>query len=488
MLQIQIPNFRSGLVCFAQLGGLVCSVGLGMGAYLWAHREGDPDENLPLRSEAAAPLTDLVLDVSAHRLAIAEQPVDVVGDALGVYYILQADGKVLRAAPTVEGGYATHLYAELGDERTERSLGFTSLALHPEFSLEGRPGKGRFYVLLAEKAGSREADFHPEFGEGEDHQDVLYEYCVEDPLLPEFRGTRRELMRFRQPGPEHNLSGLAFDPAGHLFLGVGDGARAEVGRGSPSRNASSIANAYGKVLRIDPLGHDAPNGQYGIPESNPFRLVTGAVPELWVFGLRSPLSLSYDPFQRALCIGERAVEGCDEVNLSFLGGEHYGWDIDVKPESLPRSARARLAELVTMPAMKIDPRRDGGGALVGSLVYRGESFPSLAGALLCARKDGQLLALRGPSLTRREAGLELSRVVLGNFPEQGIAGLRSGPRGEVILLCGDGQVFELRKGGALGTGDRQQRSLFCQHGREDRPALQDSMSSKMPPPRRRSPS
>jgi glucose/arabinose dehydrogenase len=97
----------------------------------------------------------------------------------------------------------------------------------------------------------------------------------------------------------------------------------------------------------------------------------------------------------------------------------------------------------------------------GSLVYRGEQFPSLAGTLLFASHDGQLLALRGG-----EQGTpgRLAKVDLGRFGERRFSGLRQGPRGELILLCEDGQVFEMRKGASLGTGGSKQKSMFCDAG------------------------
>lgn len=448
----------------AKMGWFVLSVGLGMVGYLLFHGHSEAgDRERSTAGSTLPPQAEIVLDAEPHLLANAVAPVDAAGDALGIYYILQADGGIVRVAPEIDRGQVVSAYASLADERTETSLGFSSLALHPDFLLQGRPGCGRFYVVVAEKAGAGEADFLPEFGAGEHHQDVLYEYTVEDPLLAEFRGTRRELMRFRQPGAEHNASGLAFDPQGFLYLGVGDGAVAEIGHGSPSRNASSLANAYGKVLRIDPLGHDSSNGQYGIPDGNPFRLVTGALPELWVFGLRAPSSLSYDPFQRGLCIAERARADREEINFSFRGGEHFGWDIGENPGKLPRSARARLADVVTEPAVALDLKSGWLARTSGGMVYRGESFPSLAGALLFASRDGQLLALRSGAAA--EGGGRLAKVDLGRFAGQRLSALRSGPMGELLFLCEDGQVFEMRKSASLGTGGTNQRALFCETGR-----------------------
>lgn len=453
------------VLSFAAKAGLFAiSLGLGVVSYLFVHeaetREAGPAA--PTVSGVSELKAELAVDAEPHLLARTDRPVDAAGDALGIFYILQADGGIVRVAPEAGGGQSSTPYASLGDDRTETALGFTGFALHPNFLLKGTPGYGRFYVVVAEKAGSGDVDFIPEFGGlKEHHQDVLYEYAVEDPLLTEFRGSRRELMRFRQPGPDHNVKGLAMDPNGLLYLGVGDGAVAGVEKNGPSRNASSLTSAYGKVLRIDPLGSNSFNGQYGIPDGNPFRLVTEALPEIWVFGLRAPESLSYDPFLRGLCIAELANESREEINLSLRGGEHFGWDIAENAGKLGRSALAQLDEVVTRPTVAIDLLSGLVSRTKGSLVYRGEQFPSLAGTLLFASHDGQLLALRAGE--QGNPG-RLAKVDLGRFGEQRFAGLRQGPRGELIFLCEDGQVFEMRKSASLGTGGSKHKSMFCDAG------------------------
>jgi hypothetical protein len=456
----------------AKLGLFGLSLGLGVVSYLVAHDLRQDDAEGQPATRVFTPVTafqsEVVIDAEPQLLAKVESPVDAVGDALGIYYLLEADGDLVRVAPTVGGGTEATHYASLADARTDAAIGFSNLALHPNFLMKNEPGYGCFYVTAAEHQGSAQVDFSPEFGGGtEHHQDVLYEYTVEDPLLPEFRGTRRELMRLSQPGADHNVRGLTFDPTGQLYIGVGDGAVAEVGKHSPSRNASSLMNVYGKVLRIDPLGRNSANGQYGIPDGNPFRLVSEALPELWVFGLRAPQSLSYDSIQRGLCIAESAGSGRDEVNLSLYGGEHYGWDIGENADRLNRAARARLEEVVTGPAVSLDRLTNAVARTSGSVIYRGEQFPSLAGNLLIASHDGQLLAMR-PS----DAGSgvpRLAKVDLTRFGKQHFTALRQGPRGEVILLCESGEVFEMRKSASLGTGNSKQRALFCEVGGEIEP-------------------
>ena len=208
-------------------------------------------------------------------------------------------------------------------------------------------------------------------GGTEHHQDVVYEYTVADPLLTAFRGERREVMRFSQPGPENNLNSLVFDHLGLLYLGVGDGDTGAAGEGQPSRNASTLSTAFGKILRIDPVGRSSANGRYSIPDGNPFRLVTEALPELWAFGLRSPRNLSFDLFNRTLCISETGANGSDEINLSVIGGEHFGWDLDQDFPKMSIAMQTQVAGIVTPPVVSLNRETSPVARNTGSLVYRG---------------------------------------------------------------------------------------------------------------------
>ena len=53
---------------------------------------------------------------------------------------------------------------------------------------------------------------------------------------------------------------------GLLYVGLADGGS----RGDPMNLAQNLASAFGKILRIDPLGRNSKNRKYGVPASNPF--------------------------------------------------------------------------------------------------------------------------------------------------------------------------------------------------------------------------
>jgi hypothetical protein len=424
--------------------------------------DGSPDRHARSASQIDSG-PSVPFDAEPSLLARTSSPVDLGGDALGVLYILQRDGEVIRVGN--EGGpmsVATR-FAEFANEETDETIGFSAIAFHPHYLIKEKPGFGKFYVVVAEKSGTANPDFIPEFGyENEHHQDVIYEFSTEHPLAANFRGDRREVIRFSQPGPKNNLRSLAFDHRGLLYLAIGDGAVTEVGRRSPSRNASSLTSAYGKVLRIDPTGRSSFNGNYGIPESNPFQLVSEALPELWAFGLRSPHSLSFDPFRGVLCIGESSHDGLEKVNVSEYGGEHFGWDLTESSPFFNIGALAQLEEIMTPPTLEL--RCDSGtiGRNAGNVVYRGENFPSLAGRLVFASDDGRLLVSEtettssptSPYTAPRELGLR-------DMENRRFSALRSGPSGELILLCENGAVYELRKTAEIGAEKNPDRTMFC---------------------------
>lgn len=435
------------------------SLGLGVAGFLVApHLDNSPGTNdRTVASASDIPHTLVAFDAEPRLLARADSPVDLGGDAAGITYILEKGGDILRVSPMVGGDTEVTEYASLGDRAIHKSIGFSAIAFHPHFHLRGLPGYGKFYVAVAEKSGSGIPDFSPEFGGGnEHHQDVVYEFSTGSPLAAEFEGRKREVMRFSQPGASNNLQSLAFDPTGALYLAVGDGAVEKVGKKSPSRNASSLTSAFGKVLRIDPTSDDAANGKYGIPKSNPFRLVSEALPELWAFGLRAPHSMSFDPFLRSLCIGEAGDAGVDEINLSALGGEHFGWDLTESRNIFNAALNSQLEEIVTTPLLSFDRNNGILGRSIGNVVYRGENFPSLAGRVIVASDNGQLIALdRG---TEKE---ELAVLEVGGLSGKEFTALRSGPSGELVVLCSDGAVVEMRKSGVAGSSKKKRKKLYC---------------------------
>ncbi len=83
--------------------------------------------------------------------------------------------------------------------------------------------------------------------------------------------TRRTVLAFDQPYPNHNGGEVAFGPDHMLYVGTGDGGSAN----DPQRRALNVGEWLGKILRIDPRPGD---GAYTVPPDNPFVGVEGARP------------------------------------------------------------------------------------------------------------------------------------------------------------------------------------------------------------------
>ncbi len=92
--------------------------------------------------------------------------------------------------------------------------------------------------------------------------------------------TRRVLMRVEQQQFNHNAGAINFGPDDMLYIALGDGGNADdQGDGhSDQGNGQDPSNILGNILRIDPRGSNSFNGQYSVPEDNPFLPDEGDAP------------------------------------------------------------------------------------------------------------------------------------------------------------------------------------------------------------------
>ncbi|MCB1087045.1 MAG: PQQ-dependent sugar dehydrogenase [Verrucomicrobiae bacterium] len=410
---------------------------------------------LPAVPLLAAPIGEQVVEGNAVLVAkVTMDPVDLEFDAEATGFVLDEKGVIFRISPS--GITDAVPWLILPNDQTEKSIPFRAMALHPGFRDMDSRGYGRVYTIEPEKAGTGIADFRPEFGaQTEHHQEVLCEYRTDDPKSRVFTGNRKVLARFSQPGPDNNVSDIVFDRLGRLFIGVGDGASGAPGKTATSRNAMSLLNAFGKVLRIDPLGDNSANGQYGIPPRNPFLIIDQALPEIWCYGLRDPQRLEYDPYRDWLAIVDRGLDGIEELNLSDTGGEHFGWDLCEGSFFYPPSRGRRPTDGVRAPIAEF--ARNGSDLATGGFIYRGELFPALRGRLLMSSSGGRILT------SRISGDSSLARLMVGNqreVTEAGITGIRPGPTGELFILTKGGGIYELQKQTASAGSKKRRRPLL----------------------------
>lgn len=309
-------------------------------------------------------------------------------------------GGVVRLIDPEEGLLAEP-YLNVTNEATlvaSGNFGMTAIALHPGYGDEQNPGHGKFYVLETELVGDTPADFAGSLqsvGFGGPHHDVLVEYTADDIWAPVFSGSRREVLRVHQPGMDHNVFGLAFgvgEESGYLYLTSGDGANASQGFPAIRQNPQTLANVFGKVLRIDPLGTDGLNGRYGVPVSNPFVGEVGVVPEIFTYGHRAPYRISVDRETGDVWVGEVGQRNIEEVNLLVAGG-NYGWPMKegsflfnqllfddlVVDEDLDGNGTGDFADANGLIDPQFEYDHGSGVAVIGGYVYRGSRVPLLRG-------------------------------------------------------------------------------------------------------------
>jgi glucose/arabinose dehydrogenase len=107
-------------------------------------------------------------------------------------------------------------------------------------------------------------------------------------------------------------------------VGIADGGSG----GDPQNLAQNLGNGFGKLFRIDPLGNNSENGNYGIPADNPFAGDNdpNTLGEIWAYGIRNPQRFAWDPDSGILYltdIGQNTVEKITTVPR----GANLGWNV-----------------------------------------------------------------------------------------------------------------------------------------------------------------
>ena len=374
--------------------------------------------------ELQAPVAIATPQDGSGRLFLCEQG--------GLVRILQ-NGKLLPR-PFLDVSSRMIALTPAYDER-----GLLGMAFHPGYTNPGSAGFGRFYVFYSAPSTNAPGTTNQPV----DCQSVISEFQVStnNPNLAD-PGSERIVLSFDKPQANHNGGQLDFGPDGFLYIGTGDGGSEfdnDAGHtsGDPSQPSGVLGNAQdttrllGKILRIDPLGTNAPGGQYGIPDSNPFVGQTnGTLPEIYAFGLRNPWRFSFDTGPGGtgrLFAADVGQDSLEEVDLITSGG-NYGWRVmegtNTFDPAAPNGGLPLLAPIAQYahPGVNLGPPQLG-IAVIGGYVYRGSAIPPLNGKYIFGdwttlesfAPSGLLLGLEETS--SNQFALSVLQIVGGNpFP------------------------------------------------------------------------
>ena len=298
--------------------------------------------------------------------------------------------------------------ARVSDRGNEEGL--LGLAFDPDYATNGY-----FYVYYS-AAGPRRS--------------VLSRFSAsaDDPMAAD-SDSERIVLEVPQPFSNHNGGQIVFGPDGYLYIGLGDGGRAD----DPFGNGQNRSTLLGTILRIDVSGIDA-DGTYAIPTDNPFvGEGGGAREEIWAYGLRNPWRFSIDPETGDLWAADVGQDRYEEIDI-IRPGLNYGWNV-MEGAHCFQPSRSCDRDGLEMPVVEYG--HDSGCSVTGGYVYRGSRLPSLDGAYVYGDFcSGRIWALRHDGVSMTEH-LELvdSRLRISSFGVDQSA--------ELYILAFDEKIYRL---------------------------------------------
>ena len=309
-----------------------------------------------------------------------------VNDMRGRIYLIENDE--LRVEPFLD-------VTENSDVRLKTNniwQGFTTFVFHPDFGVPDTAGFGKLYTATDEHPfGTPDA---PSSRDPVSQHSVLAEWTIDaaDPNRVD-PNSRREILRLAWPTLGHKMDQIGFNPDaipndpdyGMLYIALGDGGDSSGSHGQVDvdRNGQNTENLFGTIARIDPLGTNGRNGQYGVPGDNPFVDQPEFEPETWAYGFRNPHRFSWDRTDLGgdgtMYISDIGQASIEEVSIG-IGGGNYGWseregtfvvDHNNQNNVRPATAEENASTDYVDPIIQYDHSE--GRAIVGGFVVHGQN-------------------------------------------------------------------------------------------------------------------
>jgi glucose/arabinose dehydrogenase len=320
---------------------LVAVVSLALAGSAAAQHAGGPPKLQPVPATLAAKVKlELVTTDTTEAVGVVAVPDEPLGrlfvvEKRGLIRILR--GKKLDAVPFLD--FTARVSVEPRDNGEQGLLG---LAFHPQFTKTGR-----FYVNFTDKNGDTRV------------LELKVDKKKPDRADP---SSERLLLSVKQPYANHNGGDLKFAPDGKLYVGLGDGGKAN----DPHGNGQNPEALLAKMLRIDVEA-------------------ASAKPEIIDKGLRNPWRYSFDRQTGDLYIadvGQNLFEYVHVVGAKDLTGHNFGWNVTEGyhcfAPSAPSAPKASCdAKGLTAPVMEYNHKE--GCSISGGFVYRGKAIPELQG-------------------------------------------------------------------------------------------------------------
>jgi glucose/arabinose dehydrogenase len=315
-----------------------------------------------------------------------------------------------------DGARLTTPFLDLsGKVSTGSEQGLLGLAFDPNYS-----DNGRFYVSYTDLAG--------------DSRIVRYRVSNDpDIARPD---PDRTLLAIDQPFSNHNGGNIVFGPEGYLYIGMGDGGAG----GDPFGNGQDRTDLLGSLLRID-VG---PDGDYAVPNDNPFVNQSPARPELWDYGLRNPWRFSFDRQTGDLYIADVGQDAREEINVAPAAagggkGLNYGWNIMEGLACFNPSSNCNSTGL-TLPVLDYD-HSGPVCSVIGGYVYHGSAIPTIQGTYFyadyCAGWVRSFRYQNGKAVDQKDWPTLKPGGKISSFGEDA--------NGELYILTAEGGVYRIVK-------------------------------------------
>lgn len=305
--------------------------------------------------ETPRSLADIALTLEPVLTGL-NQPVFVTGgNQPGRLYVLERVGRVF--VYQIESGQLD-LFLDMRDRVGSGSSeqGLLGLAFAPDF-----PVDDRIYVNYTDRNG-----------------DTVVARIEATPERADPSSESR-VLKLEQPARNHNGGMLLFGPDRMLWIGTGDGGRANDAFG----NGQNPATLLGKMLRLDVLSVTGEG--YVVPADNPWIDATwqgqDVRDEVWAVGLRNPWRYSFDRATGDLWLGDVGQNAYEEIDflpagMTRQGGVNFGWPIMEGLHCF--QTRSCDDSGLVLPVVEYD-HNGGNCSVTGGYVYRGAAFPLLTG-------------------------------------------------------------------------------------------------------------